>query len=530
MTPNAEATRTRLDEIGAGIEAQKAAKQAVTHYRGNGDGRRLVVPAYLAAHGITLNGTKSLNNGAVMYLIDCPNNGNHKGKEAGIIQYPNGALAYQCKHETCSSFHWDEFRQAISGDAKLDPWLPGGNGQHGPSVNKATHPMTEAEEEREAIRTEGSGTQSPPAESKEDEEQGIVKKLSGEKVMAGDLMDNEPPEPDPALNDVVDLGDKLAVIAQSKQRKSFFMLQMAFCMVLARSFLKFNIRRPLRVLYVQYEVRPVHKWRRVRRMARALNVPRDALGDNLMIINARGKRRWYGPDGCRLIIKTALEHRADVIIIDPLYKIMEGSERDPVAVKAILDLFDEITDLTNAMLAYVHHDRKGNVGDQDLVDRGAGANQLGRDWDALIALTPHEDEVDGLVVVEIVNRNYEPMDKFVMEFGCIDGGYKFEVDAESAPNKKTSRTTKKQEPLSSYLPEAEKILKAGPMTMGVFRVRLMENSKIKISEKRARDFCRIYANNDSAESVIHVDERRGGGIKGTEKVLTWRGYTITDRR
>ena len=46
------------------------------------------------------------------YILDhCPFNENHKGKDAMVFKRTNGALSFLCLHDSCSSYHWSDFRK-----------------------------------------------------------------------------------------------------------------------------------------------------------------------------------------------------------------------------------------------------------------------------------------------------------------------------------------------------------------------------------------------------------------------------------
>ena len=52
------------------------------------------------------------------YILDhCPFNENHKGKDAMVFRRNNGALSFVCLHDSCSSYHWKEFRQRFEPNA-----------------------------------------------------------------------------------------------------------------------------------------------------------------------------------------------------------------------------------------------------------------------------------------------------------------------------------------------------------------------------------------------------------------------------
>jgi hypothetical protein len=116
---------------------------------------------------------------------------------------------------------------------------------------------------------------------------------------------------------------------------------------------------------------------------------------------------------------------AQVIIFDPLYKLMDGDENAAHEVKPTLRAFDKLAEATGAAVIYTHHDPKGNAAERDIRDRGAGSNVLSRDYDACITLTPHRDEPDA-AVVGVLLRNYPPQDSFCIQWA--DGHYEVADD------------------------------------------------------------------------------------------------------
>src|SRR5690606_17251530 len=44
-------------------------------------------------------------------LVECPFDPEHKAPDAAVFSGPNGKLGFKCLHESCSQFHWREFRQ-----------------------------------------------------------------------------------------------------------------------------------------------------------------------------------------------------------------------------------------------------------------------------------------------------------------------------------------------------------------------------------------------------------------------------------
>lgn len=86
----------------------------------------------------------------------------------------------------------------------------------------------------------------------------------------------------------------------------------------------------------------------------------------------------------------------DAVIIDPLYKVMDGDENSNSDIGRMVGQFDRIARETGASVIYAHHFAKGTGGDRDTIDRGAGAGTFSRDPDAILTMTQLEmpDEVN----------------------------------------------------------------------------------------------------------------------------------------
>ncbi len=250
-------------------------------------------------------------------------------------------------------------------------------------------------------------------------------------VNALDMLADEPPPAEQVFRDFWDVGDKLALIGPSKVRKSFFVLTMAFSIATGIPFAGLLPGRCRRVLYVNLEIRGAHMHRRARRMAANMGLPMDRLDDRLTFVNVRD--RVGAAIGIHELRSLVDRVQAEVLILDPLYKLHIGDENSAADMKPIMRAFDALTESTGVAVCYVHHDAKGSAGDRSARDRGAGSNVLGRDYDAALILSPHRVEADA-IVVEHITRNYAPRADVVMEWkqGCF-------VKAEDlAPEKETS--------------------------------------------------------------------------------------------
>lgn len=219
-------------------------------------------------------------------------------------------------------------------------------------------------------------------------------------VSADSLISSDPPPVDPVVENLFDAGDKVCVVAPSKSRKTWFLIQLALATASGTRFLNWRIPQSRRVLLIQLEVAAAHFQRRLKVVHRGLQNPN--IGDRLGIVNGRGQN--VTPS---LIAKAALKFRAEVIFIDPVYKLQAGDENSARDWRPLLAAFDDVAERTGAAVVFVHHDSKGVSGDRLIQDRGAGSGILARDYDCAIAITSHQKGGE-LKVVETIKRNYPP--------------------------------------------------------------------------------------------------------------------------
>lgn len=334
-----------------------------------------------------------------------------------------------------------------------------------------------------------------------------------ELIDAADWLETVPPEPDQVLAELLDAGDKMAVVGSSKMRKSFFFQQMGMSIAVGRNFLDIRVPKRRRVLYVQFEIRKPHSHRRTRRLAQAMGISASDLRGQFLTIPARGKG-LKGAEGLERIKRKSADFQPEVIMLDPLYKLAEGVENAAEDFKVILNAFDELAEQTGASIIYVHHDSKGAPGDKDIRDRGAGSNVLGRDYDVVIALTPHASEPNAVVVESLV-RNYPPQESFTIAWDCTKGGYCFVMADDLAPDKKTSKSKPTPPPIASYLPAAKSILlNRGRIEISYFKTLMKEETKL--SDHRLKDFMSL-ATGGQNPPILTTEERR----KGFHKKWVW---------
>lgn len=312
-------------------------------------------------------------------------------------------------------------------------------------------------------KTDNSNRQ-PATPTKETQPDEIFSKI----VPADHLLSERIPEPDQILFNTFDVGDKVAVFGPAKMRKSFFLLQLALCLSRGKDFLYWYTPKARRVLLIQLEIKAEHFSRRLQGMAGG-----HSLFD-LWILNGRG----LGVDISK-ISDYALKIGAEVIIFDPLYKLLDGDENSAQDVKPLLAQFDAICENTGAALIYCHHDAKGVPGARDIRDRGAGSNVLARDYDAAFTLTASDIDSSS-IVVEALLRNYPPQPIRTIQWE----GSQFEI-SDSPPIPKSGKKSEMASiPLEAYYSEALKLAE-NEILLSVYRERLQNLPGINRDRQRA---------------------------------------------
>lgn len=297
------------------------------------------------------------------------------------------------------------------------------------------------------------------------------------------------------FEELFDLGDKVAILAVSKGRKSFFALQMALSLATGKNFLYYHTTKQRKVLYIQLEINEHHMQKRLRSMSKSMGVKRLEL-ELLEIFNGRGADFDY-----TRLSDLAEQHRPEIIIIDPIYKLISQDENKPESFKPIFNEFDKITKNTGASIVYIHHDSKGMHGDKNIRDRGAGSGIIARDYDACFTLTHHRDSED-VIVVETLLRNYEDKPAQTIAW-CYD---KFEKSSTPAV-KLTKHNSNRLKPDKDYVGDVLALL-GEPLKVKEFDKMLKE--KLGISVKKVTSVKKYMLENEHIEKSDR-EKVSGGG-------------------
>jgi hypothetical protein len=167
-----------------------------------------------------------------------------------------------------------------------------------------------------------------------------------------------------------------------------------------------------RVLYLNLEIAPAFFQKRLSDLA----VAKMLLAvENFDVWNLRG----YAAEVEKLmpeIISRCRDQNYAMIIVDPIYKLMGGRNENAAGEMAeFLNYFEELSKETGAAVVYGHHFAKGLASAKEHLDRASGSGVFARHADAIITITPHEEEE--ALVVQATLRNLPAPKPFVIRWG-----------------------------------------------------------------------------------------------------------------
>lgn len=254
--------------------------------------------------------------------------------------------------------------------------------------------------------------------------------------MSANIAEREQEPIYPILEGLVDKRDILAIVAPSKAGKTWLSMQLGLSLSTGRSFLGFNnVAGPMKILYVQLEVKRASFQYRHKMMYAAMNI--DPQMDGMAVVHGRDLNVTMSD-----IRATAEQLGADGVVIDPVYMLADGDEKESEQWIKLIREFRAITAF--ALVAYIHHDKKGNAADLEETDRGSGSGVQGRAWDTQLSLTKHADDEEHDVPLRVITpttRNYATPEPVTVELR--NGCFQVLEDVEASTAKTTTGSTAK---------------------------------------------------------------------------------------
>jgi hypothetical protein len=198
------------------------------------------------------------------------------------------------------------------------------------------------------------------------------------------LGDNLPPLKPALIDGLLRVGHKMLIAGPSKAGKSFALIALCIAFAEGGSWFGFPCRKS-KVLYVNLELDGDSCINRFNDVYNAMGI-KPASPSPIDIWNLRGMSEPMGKLLPKLV-RRAKKSASEVVVIDPIYKIMAGDENSASDMTAFSNLFDALCHQANVSVIYCHHHSKGYQGAKRSIDRSSGSGVFGRDPDAILDLT-----------------------------------------------------------------------------------------------------------------------------------------------
>jgi hypothetical protein len=166
------------------------------------------------------------------------------------------------------------------------------------------------------------------------------------------------------------------------------------------------------VLYVNLELKPRTFARRLQAIAAELGITLDPRWFSHLSLRGRIADLTVHEIISR-IIKVAAELGAQVIVVDPVFKLnTEGDENSSKDQTILFNELDRLTTEAGCTVILNDHAGKGNQSEKEPLDVIRGSSAKGGDLDAAMVLRKHE--VEGCFRVDMVHRELAPVQPFVI--------------------------------------------------------------------------------------------------------------------
>ena len=170
-----------------------------------------------------------------------------------------------------------------------------------------------------------------------------------------------------------------------------------------------------KVLYVNLEVDRASCINRISEVYKAFGMNVGNHAKNIDIWNLRGHATTMERLAPKLIRRCEKQGYI-AVIIDPIYKVMNGDENKAGDMAAFCNQFDAIANALNCSVIYCHHFSKGFQGGKKSIDRASGSGVFARDPDAILTVTELDVpeslvEANGIPLrIEYTLREFKPLE------------------------------------------------------------------------------------------------------------------------
>ena len=209
-----------------------------------------------------------------------------------------------------------------------------------------------------------------------------------------------PPLAPTIIDGILRRRQKMLVVGPSKAGKSFLMVELAVAVAEGWEWLGHQCRQG-RVLLINFEIQRPSMMHRIQNVwEKMAESHEDGITSkrNLDVWNLRGHSAPLDKI-TPSIVRKATGNGYDLIILDPIYKVLTGDENSASDMAMFCNEFDKISEQLGCTVVYCHHHAKGEAGRRASMDRASGSGVFTRDPDAFLDMSPisvPQDDMDVL--------------------------------------------------------------------------------------------------------------------------------------
>ncbi len=202
------------------------------------------------------------------------------------------------------------------------------------------------------------------------------------------------PEPEILVFPALVMKEGVTLVAgPSKMGKSILVLNLSHSLITGEPFLQVHPVKKASVLYLQTEMGAAAVKSRIKNLDLVSeqfwvrNVEPGELKLNTSRKGDFGRRQDTGHrDHIVALVQELREKAVDVLIVDPIYELLDGSEVDEFAMKSLFASLKAIARYTPCAVVAVHHTKKRQHNDWQGPELASGHNILTRAPDALLTI------------------------------------------------------------------------------------------------------------------------------------------------
>ena len=287
------------------------------------------------------------------------------------------------------------------------------------------------------------------------------------------------------IEGILHKGCKMILSGSSKAGKTLGLMHLGIAAANGIPWMGHNINRQCKVVYLDFELKQRLAEERIKKIINSQGNEYFPT-KNFMYCPLRGQKRSL--EDLALHIQAIKDFEPDMVIVDPFYKLGgEYDENDAGSVGLVLDKMESFSERLDCAFVYAHHFSKGNKAETDHIDRASGSGVFARDPDAILTLTPHEEDFH--LVLEATLRNFPTPEKKVIEFSWPNFIHKPDLDPTLRKAGQASESKKINENLAQRL--LELLEKGSIMGLNNMRLKLQGMTNNDITKERMQSILRI---------------------------------------